>query len=427
MSLDGTPFAPVLIVAPLGADAANTAGILAAAGLPVRICPNLAEVPAQLSDDCGALLLTEESVVPPGSDRVKEALARQPPWSDLPLILIASARPHRGAVGEALRSLGSPLAAVVLERPLHAATLVAAVRSGLAARRRQYQIRDLLHERDRLLDSLEDQVADRTAKLRQMVEELEGFSYSVSHDLRAPLRVLDGYARALAEDYAGKLDDQAQLYLDRISRAAQRMDRLTQDVLAYSRVTRMTLSLQPVELEPLVKEVVEQYPTLSPYERFIEIRSPLGTVLGHPPLLVQCFSNLLENAVKFAAPERRLHIVVAMERGGDLCRIWVEDNGRGIPPESLERIFGLFERAAPKEVTGTGIGLAIVKKAMERMGGVVRVSSTDGRGTRFCLELRAARPDVGSGAPAAAGEGAPRHFRDGPRAPRTALLQPSPA
>ncbi|HVU33044.1 MAG TPA: HAMP domain-containing sensor histidine kinase [Opitutaceae bacterium] len=388
---------PVLIAAPIGADANNTARILADAGIASEICQDLSMAAGKMNEDCGALLLTEEATASPECGLVRDVLANQPPWSDLPIVLIESSRRGRKTGNAALTCLGSPLAAVVLERPLHASTLVTAVRSSLAARLRQHQIRDLLHERDHLLGSLEAQVAERTAKLRQAVEELEGFSYSVSHDLRAPLRVLDGYARALAEDYGSRLDSQAHLYLDRISRAAQRMDRLTQDVLAYSRVSRMTLSLQAVDLDGLLPDVIEQYPTLAPFKASFDIHRPLGTVLGHPPLLVQCFSNLLENAVKFAEPDRTLKVVVRTRRKDDQVRIIVQDNGRGIDGDNLERIFGLFERAAPKETEGTGIGLAIVKKAVERMGGQIRVSSRPGKGTEFRLDLQAA-PD---GAPPA--------------------------
>lgn len=203
--------APVLILAPIGADATNTARILTHAGIGTHICADVPDAVRSIGEDCGALLLTEEATASPACPQLRDALAQQPPWSDLPVILVCSRNSRRVATNEALKALGSPHAAILLERPLHAATLVAAVRSVLAARRRQFQIRELLLERDKLLNSLEAQVADRTAKLRQVIEELEGFSYSVSHDLRAPLRVLDGYARALVEDYGGKLDAQAQL------------------------------------------------------------------------------------------------------------------------------------------------------------------------------------------------------------------------
>ena len=394
MTLPPNQVAPVLIVAPIGADAPNTDRILRGAGIRSHVCTGLADAAVRMKDECGVLLLTEEATVSHDCQQVRDVLRNQPPWSDIPVVVIGSGGGGRATAAEALKALGSPLSGVVLERPLHASTLLAAVRAGLAARRRQYQIRDLLNERDKLLGSLEAQVADRTAKLRQMVEELESFSYSVSHDLRAPLRVLDGYARALAEDYGDRLDDTAKLYLERISRAAQRMDRLTQDVLAYSRVSRMALSLQPVDLDTVVRDVIEQYPTLAPFKSHFHIEAPLGTVLGHPPLLVQCFSNLLENAVKFATAGRALRVVLRTESAGSKRRVIIEDNGRGISADQLERIFGLFERAAPREIEGTGIGLAIVKKAIERMGGQVRVFSKVGEGTQFVLEMEAAGTPV---------------------------------
>lgn len=379
--------APVSILAPIGADASNTARILGHAGVETRICADMAAAAEAVTETCGALLLTEEATASPDNHRLRDALAAQPPWSDLPVILISSRHSQPNATSEALKALGSPHSAILLERPLHAATLVAAVNSGLAARRRQFQVRELLLERDKLLNSLEAQIADRTAKLRHVIEELEGFSYSVSHDLRAPLRVLDGYARALVEDYGDKLDAGGKLYLERISRAARRMDRLTQDVLAYSRVSRMQLTLQPIDLETVIGDVIDQYPTLSPFRDRFEIRRPLGSVMGHPPLLVQCFSNLLENAVKFSEPTRPLRVVIRSETDGVHARVHIEDNGRGIAAENFDRIFGLFERAASNDVEGTGVGLAIVKRAVDRMGGTVRVTSKVGEGTQFCVEL----------------------------------------
>ena len=380
--------APVLILAPLGADANNTLRILAQAHIAARICADMADAAQSIGNSCGALLLTEEATVSPHTRQLRDALQAQPPWSDVPVILISSRHSNSQSTNEALKAVGSPHSAILLERPLHAATLTAAVRSGLAARRRQFQVRQLLHERDELLNSLEGQVVDRTAKLRHVIEELEGFSYSVSHDLRAPLRVLDGYARALVEDYGDKLDDTGKLYLDRISRAARRMDRLTQDVLAYSRVSRMTLTLQPIDLESVITDVVDQYPTLSPFKDRFEIRRPLCPVMGHPPLLAQCFSNLLENAVKFSEPTRPLNVTIRSESDGTRSRTYIEDNGRGIASENFDRIFGLFERAASSEVEGTGVGLAIVKRAVDRMGGTVRVTSRVGQGTQFCVELQ---------------------------------------
>jgi signal transduction histidine kinase len=380
----------VVVVAPIGADGRNIGTVLHDSGIDTQVCPELGAAISSLKAGAGAFVLTEEATVSPDCGQLRETLANQPPWSDLPIVLITSGGMGAASSTESVRCLGGPHNLTILERPLRTTTLVATVRSALVARRRQYQVRDLLEERNALLGSLEAQVADRTAKLRQMLEELESFSYSVSHDLRAPLRVLDGYARALSEDYHDKLDDTAQHYLSKISSTAQRMDRLTQDILAYSRVSRMELTLQPVSLDQIVHDVIEQYPTLSASKESFYIESALGMVAGHVPSLMQCLSNLLENALKFRSPERRTIVKIRSEQKRSRIRVIVEDNGLGIDPTQRERIFGLFERVATRDIPGTGIGLAIVKKAVERMGGSVGVEAGAPHGSAFWFELAAA-------------------------------------
>jgi signal transduction histidine kinase len=378
----------VLITAPLGADARNIAEVLSAAGIGTRLCRDLAMAAEEYSAGCAALLVTEEAMNPEQAALLAERLDRQEPWSDVPVVLVTSGGQFSPVSTRATALAGPRANLTLIERPLRAATLVATVRTALRARSRQYEIRDLLADRETLLASLEERVAERTASLRQMVEELEAFSYSVSHDLRAPLRVLDGYARALLEDYGETLAPEAKDLLARIARTAHRMDRLTQDLLAYTRVSRAELALEPVDLEPMLRAVIEQYPSLIASSHLIHLRPPPGTVLGHGPSLIQCFSNLLENALKFVNQGETPHVEIYAEPRGDRIRVTVADRGMGIDLTQQQRIFGMFERAAAhKHMAGTGIGLAIVKKAAERMGGSVGVESEPGNGSRFWIEL----------------------------------------
>jgi PAS domain S-box-containing protein len=240
-------------------------------------------------------------------------------------------------------------------------------------------------------DELENLVARRTAKLQETVQELERFSYSISHDMRAPLRAMQGFARALIEDYGEKLDAEGRDYLDRIIRASLRQDRLIQDVLTYSRIVRQNVQVQQVDLGQLVEDVIQQYPNLHPDCIELEVAAPLEAVIGHDVLLTQCLSNLLSNAAKFVAAGVKPRVRLWTERIGADVRLWVEDNGIGIAPEHQERIFGFFERLhGQHEYEGTGIGLAVVRKAVERMGGRVGVISQPGRGSRFWIQLLAA-------------------------------------
>lgn len=246
-------------------------------------------------------------------------------------------------------------------------------------------------DRKRAEEQLERVVAERTAKLRETVGELEAFSYSVSHDLRAPLRVMHGYAETLIEDASARLNDQEREYLNRISRGAQRLDRLINDVLSYSRLAREEVRLSPVDLDRLVNEVIQQYPALQPDHATIRVRAPLGVALGHDAMVTQAFSNLLTNGAKFVRPEVRPIIEVRSEIRGDWLRIWVEDNGIGIARHNLARVFGIFQRLNPEsEYEGMGMGLSIVRKAIERLGGSVGVESDEGRGSRFWFELKRA-------------------------------------
>lgn len=379
----------VLVMAPIGADARNIQSVLSRGGVAARICTSGGDMPDGLDEECGAFILTEEALSTAFMLFLTKAFADQPPWSDIPVVLIGGGGISNSSADAVAKLRGPRRTITLLERPLRATTLMATVQTALSARRRQYEIRDLLRERDAILSSLESRVAERTADLQRMVEEMEAFSYSVSHDLRSPLRSLDGYARALQEDYGNELPPGAINYLEKIARAARRMDSLTQDVLAYTRATRCEMEITAVDLDSLIAEVIEQYPALGAYADRIRIQQPLGRVLGHGPSLIQCFSNLLGNAVKFVPEERLPVIEVFSKLRGTFRRVSVKDNGVGIDSQHHGRIFRMFERAAKKQFAGTGIGLAIVKKAAERMGGAVGVISEPGLGAEFWIDLPA--------------------------------------
>jgi signal transduction histidine kinase len=199
----------VLIVAPVGADARNISDVLRKVDHTPTVCRTAADMAAALHGDCGAIILTEEALTPELMGTLGEMFRDQPPWSDIPMILISSTGPESMGPIVATRLRGPRRTITLLERPLRSATLLATLDSLLAARHRQYEIRDLLHERDVLLSSLETRVAERTSELRRMVEEMEAFSYSVSHDLRSPLRSLAGYANVLQEDHGQELSPTA--------------------------------------------------------------------------------------------------------------------------------------------------------------------------------------------------------------------------
>lgn len=243
-------------------------------------------------------------------------------------------------------------------------------------------------DRMRAKEVLEETVADRTARLRDTVAELEAFSYSVAHDMRAPLRAMCSYATLLNESYGASMPPEAKGYLDRIRAGAQRLDGLITDVLDYSKITRGEMHVKNLSLDDLTREVVDSYgfPKDS-----VTVQSPLLSVVASPAMLAQVLSNLLSNALKFVAPGVKPHVTVRTEPRGEVVRTWVEDNGIGISDVGKKRIFNMFQRLNPAGVfEGTGIGLTIVRKAVERMGGKVGVESELGMGSRFWFELKKA-------------------------------------
>ena len=246
-------------------------------------------------------------------------------------------------------------------------------------------------------DELERLVAERTAKLHETIGELEAFSYSISHDMRSPLRAMQGFADALLEDYRELLDAKGRDYLERIARASKRLDSLIQDVLAYSRITKGEIALRPVDLERLIAEILPDHPEFQPPRANIILEKPLHRVIGHEAYLTQCITNLLGNAVKFVAPGVTPQVRIRSERLEDKVRVWFEDNGIGIAPSHFERIFQIFGQVhGGKQYGGTGIGLAIVRKASQRMGGGAGVESELGKGCRFWIMLDAANYDNAS-------------------------------
>jgi signal transduction histidine kinase len=290
-------------------------------------------------------------------------------------------------------------------------------RLGIEISERKLAEAALLTANHRLADQageLERLVAERTEKLRETVADLEGFSYSVAHDMRAPLSGMQGFARILLDNHADKLDVTAQSYLERIASSAERMDLLIQDVLNYTRVLRSEALLASVDLDRLVRDIIITYPNWQPPDAVIEIEGTLPRVLGHEGFLTQCVSNILSNAVKFVAPGVTPRIRIWAEersptatptpwpsvagKAGEIPRIddrfvwvWFEDNGIGIARNDRGRIFRMFERINPADqFEGTGIGLTIVRKAVQRLGGRIDFESVFGQGSKFWIELKKA-------------------------------------
>jgi PAS domain S-box-containing protein len=273
-------------------------------------------------------------------------------------------------------------------------------------------------------DNLEKTVEERTAKLRELVGELEHFSYTITHDMRAPLRAMQGFAQLMLQGPCKECTDAlATDFLQRIITSADRMDALITDALNYTRAVGTELKLEPVDIDSLLRGMLQSYPDFQHPSAEILLEGVFPVILGNEAALTQCFSNLLNNAVKFVGPGTTPHVRVWSERGTregaaaamppssfssaepitapapspiekqkpgrPMVRVWFADNGIGIAKEDQQKIFGMFQRV-DRHYQGTGIGLALVRKNAERMGGNVGVESDLGKGSRFWLDLRPA-------------------------------------
>ncbi|MBD2567095.1 CHASE3 domain-containing protein [Anabaena lutea] len=275
--------------------------------------------------------------------------------------------------------------------------IVQEVADQLAIAIHQSHLREQLQ---RYTAELEQRVIERTAQLQDAYTELESFSYSTAHDLRTPLVGLQGLTQAFLEDYSHVLDTYGQEYIHRIYDTAHHMDELIDDLLKYSRISRIELKLEAIDLNVVISAALNQLKAkIQQQQANITIEAQMPSVIGHQTTLVQVIANLLSNGIKFVKPglqpqihiwaeEISLQLSEVSPQAHQWVRLWVEDNGIGIPAEYTDRIFRVFERLNGAETyPGTGIGLAIVRKGIERMGGQVGVESHVNQGSRFWLEL----------------------------------------
>jgi len=256
----------------------------------------------------------------------------------------------------------------------------------LLERRRRRRAKEAL---DRLNAELETRIESRTAALNAKSQELETFAYSVAHDLKAPLRGIDGYSRLLLEDYAKSLDDQGRTFLQTIQDSTDEMSRLIDDLLVYSRLERRELKTDRIELTPMVRALVEEKKREgADHEVDFVVDVNGATVLADSSGLAQSLRNYLDNAIKFTRKVSAPRIEVGSRESPRSCLLWVRDNGIGFDMKYHDRIFDIFQRLnVAEDYPGTGIGLAIVRKAMERMGGRAWAESEPGHGATFYLEI----------------------------------------
>lgn len=378
----------ILVLAPIGRDAELAAAALDTAGFRTVVCCDLREVIEKLSISRGAVLLAEEALAPATVPEFTALLRGQPAWSDLPIILLTSSRSVADSNSTGIERFGRDGNVTLLERPLRVVTLCSTARVALRARRRQYEVRDLLEQREEVLAS-ERAARSEAERAGRMKDE---FLATLSHELRTPLNAIVGWCSLLQ----GAPADDAELAqgLETIERNARAQTRIIEDLLDMSRIIsgKIRLDVRQCDLGEIVQAAVDTVRPTAEAKK-ISLRSlldfRLGPLSADPSRLQQIFWNLLTNAIKFT-PQGGT-VKVTLQQVNSHAQVCVADSGDGIRPEFLPLVFDRFRQAdssTTRKHGGLGLGLAIVKQLAELHGGSVEASSAGaGRGATFMVTL----------------------------------------
>jgi signal transduction histidine kinase/ActR/RegA family two-component response regulator len=378
----------VLVFALFGGDADITRRILASVHIETKVCADVETLCKEIGRGAGAVVLTEEALLPDAATRLRQVLATQPTWSDLPLVVSASERAAAHVGLGMLGALGSECNVTVVERPIRVRTIIGVVRSALRARTRQYAARAVIAE-----------LANSELGEKEAREEAEAISRSkdeflatVSHELRTPLNSVLGWARLLS---TGDLDETAtRRALASIERNALAQAQLIDDLLDVSRIIsgKLRLELREVDFPAVAEAAVESIrPAMDAKEiQFVSLVDPAASrVMGDPNRLQQIIWNLLSNAIKFTP--RGGHVQLALARVDSHIELAVTDTGRGVDRTFLPRLFQRFQQAdgsTTRTQGGLGLGLAICRHLVELHGGTIEATSDGvGKGATFTVSL----------------------------------------
>jgi signal transduction histidine kinase len=385
----------ILLLAPTGKDARLSQTFLAEAGLACTACSGIVAMCAELEAGAGVLMITEETLSTEGMCPIQAALARQPAWSDVPIIVLTNGSANSNNSAYALEHLGNVM---LLDRPVHIATLVSTVRTALRARMRQYQIREHLLEREQ--DARERErlyAAEQRARAQaeKALRTRDEFLSVAAHELKTPLTTLMGnidliQRRACRE---GSLNERDMRAIGVAAQQARRLKQMIDSLLDLSRLELGQLSIEPTPLElgRMARRIVDE---VQPgwLHHSISCHTPATAVMidGDEIRLEQVLQNLLQNAVRYSPNGGRIEVIVATDAQAALALLHVRDHGIGIASDALDQLFERFYRVpdtAIKHIHGVGIGLYVVKEIVTLHGGAVDVVSEVGVGSTFTVSL----------------------------------------
>ena len=367
----------VLILSPVGEDGAVLKDTLSKDGLECCICASIEELCQGISGGAGTALIAEEALSVQTIELLAGAIEQQPEWSDFPLLIMASQGIAPDRTWAILDSTQKPLNANILERPVLARTLVAAVRSALKLRESQYRVAEELIRRK-----------ETERSLLAANEELESFSYSVTHDLRSPLQVTKIFAEILLNECQETLNEECRDYLHQIHSGTERMGSIIDDLLALSRISRQETVYTQTDLSDMARASVRELAAAHP-GRTVKAKIQDGLKARVDQRLMSvALGNLLSNAYKYSQKRDDPQVEFgAFEKDGERV-YFVKDNGEGFDMQYAHKLFTPFKRLhSDKEFTGTGVGLAIVQRAIKRHGGKIWAEGEKGKGATFYFTL----------------------------------------
>lgn len=359
-----------MVFAPTGRDTHLLTVTLRERGVHVEPCGSVEQLLQLVGEGASAAIITEEVLSLSGLDQLRNWLEQQPTWSDMPIIVLSTSGYASRATAkraEELLVLGN---ITLLERPVRPETIGLAARAAIRARQRQYQMRD------------------RENTLTLMNEDLQQFAFSVSHDLQEPIRNIAVYSELLKRRLASSLNEDNGAFLNFINTGAKRLEVLVRDLLTYTRlINSPEEAITSIEAETALAEAMGGLAEAIRSSNAQITWVPLPKVSVRPFHLQEVFQNLLSNAIKYRSPEPP-RIEITVSNRNSFWQFRLKDNGIGIAPAYKDHIFGLFKRLHRNdELSGTGIGLALCKRIVERYGGAIWVESGEAAGSTFCFTL----------------------------------------